>query len=127
MKKKVKYYIHINKVQISYFGQETDKIFKDMLLADIQQREKAYSDFNIFLILSNEMQYYRIGNSINIQYLCIGVPAFHNKERILKFQRIKKTCLITGRYHQFTFNYKEPFYQLNMLDSKIETYREKVF
>ena len=123
----MKYYIHFNKVQISYFGHETDKIFKDMLIADIQQREKVYNDFNIFLILSNEMQYYRIGNGMNIQYLCIGVPAFHNKERIFKFQRLKKTCLSIGRFNLYTFNYKEPFYQLNLVDNKIESYRHKTF
>lgn len=124
---KTKFYIHFNKVQISYFGQETDNIFKDMLLVDIQQRKKVYSGFNIFMILSNEMQYYRIGNGMNIQYLCIGVPAFKNKERIVKFQRLQKTCLSAGGFRQYTFNYKEPFYQLNLLDGSIDNYRYKVF
>ena len=122
--KKTKFYIHFNKVQMSYFGSETDKVFKDMLLADIQQREKIYSVFNIFMILSNEIQYYRVGNGEFIQYVCIGVPAFKNKERIVKFQKIKKSCLSTGGYHQYTFNYKEPFYHLNFDDSGIEMYRE---
>ena len=121
--KKVKFYIHFNNAQISYFGLETGNIFKDSLLIYIRRCKRHYC-FNMSIIMSNQMQYYRIGNGDHMAYLCIGIPAFKNKERIVKFQRIKKTCLSTGRYHQYTFNYKEPFYHLNFDDSGIEMYRE---
>lgn len=114
---KAKIYIHFNKCQISYFGNEVDDQMKEIVLTDIKQRANLYLRFGVFVIISNVMQYYRIGNCDNIEYLCIGVPAFKNEEKIIKFQRLKKTCLSKGRYNQYTFNYKEPFCCLMLLDA----------